>query len=76
MTDRISDTRNVNFGGIHDASLSLFLFIHVVSAMGVFGAFAIEGLLPVRLRRAASMTEMGEGLQSFRERGPKRWPRT
>jgi hypothetical protein len=36
---------------------SLFLFIHVVSAMGVFGTLAIEGALLLRLHRAAGTTE-------------------
>ena len=45
---------------------SLFLFIHVVSAMGVFGTLAIEGALLLRLRRAAGTTEMREALKGFR----------
>ena len=37
---------------------SLFVFIHVVSAMGVFGALAIEGTLLSRLRRADGTADM------------------
>jgi hypothetical protein len=44
---------------------SLFLFIHVVSSMGVFGTLAIEGALLLRLRRAGT-TEMREALEGFR----------
>lgn len=45
---------------------SLFLFIHVVSAMGVFGTLAIEGALLLRLHHAAGTTEVREALKGFR----------
>ena len=45
---------------------SLFVFIHVVSAMGVFGALAIEGALLLRLRRAADTADMLDALSGFR----------
>jgi hypothetical protein len=45
---------------------SLFLFIHVVSAMGVFGTLAIEGALLLRLHGAAGTTEVREALKGFR----------
>ena len=45
---------------------SLLVFIHVVSAMGVFGTLAIEGALLVRLRRAAGTAEMLDALSGFR----------
>ena len=45
---------------------SLFLFIHVVSAMGVFGTLAIEGALLLRLHRAGGTTEAREALNGFR----------
>jgi len=45
---------------------SLFLFIHVVSAMVLGGTLAIEGALLVRLRRATGTTQMREALAGFR----------
>ena len=45
---------------------SLFVFIHVVSAMGVFGALAIEGALLLRLRRAADTADVLDALSGFR----------
>ena len=45
---------------------SLFVFIHVVSAMGVFGALAIEGALLLRLRRAADTADVLDTLSGFR----------
>ncbi len=45
---------------------SLFRFIHVLSAMGVCGALAIEGALLVRLHRAVGTTEMRDALDGFR----------
>jgi peroxiredoxin len=45
---------------------SLFVFIHVVSAMGVFGALAIEGALLLRLRHAAGTADMLDALKGFR----------
>ena len=45
---------------------SLFLFIHVVSAMGVFGTLAIEGAWLLRLRRAAGATDIREALNGVR----------
>jgi hypothetical protein len=35
----------------------LFVFMHVVSAMGVFGTLAIEGAFLLRLRRAAGTAD-------------------
>jgi hypothetical protein len=45
---------------------SLFVFIHVVSAMGVFGTLAIEGALLVRLRRVADTADLLDALNGFR----------
>jgi hypothetical protein len=45
---------------------SLFVFIHVVSAMGVFGTLAIEGALLLRLRRVADTADMLDALNGFR----------
>ena len=45
---------------------SLFVFIHVVSAMGVFGTLAIEGALLLRLRRAADTADRLDALSGFR----------
>lgn len=45
---------------------SLFVFIHVVSAMGVFGTLAIEGALLLRLRRVAGTADMLDALNGFR----------
>ena len=45
---------------------SLFVFIHVVSAMGVFGTIAIEGALLLRLRRVADTADMLDALNGFR----------
>lgn len=45
---------------------SLFVFIHVVSAMGVFGTLAIEGALLLRLRRVADAADMLDALKGFR----------
>jgi hypothetical protein len=44
----------------------LFLFIHVVSAMGVFGTLAIEGTLLLRLRRVTATTLRQDALNGFR----------
>ena len=44
----------------------LFVFIHVVSAMGVFGTLAIEGALLLRLRRVADTADMLDALNGFR----------
>jgi len=45
---------------------SLFVFIHVVSAMGVFGTLAIEGALLLRLRRVADTADLLDALNGFR----------
>ena len=45
---------------------SLFVFIHVVSAMGVFGTLAIEGAVLLRLRRAADRAGRLDVLSGFR----------
>jgi hypothetical protein len=45
---------------------ALFVFIHVVAAMGVFGTLAIEGALLLRLRRAVDTAEMLDALSGFR----------
>ena len=44
---------------------SLFVFIHVVSAMGVFGTLAIEGALLLRLRRVADTADVLDALNGF-----------
>jgi hypothetical protein len=44
----------------------LFVFIHVVSAMGVFGTLAIEGALLLRLRRVADTADLLDALNGFR----------
>ena len=44
---------------------SLFVFIHVVSAMGVLGTLAIEGALLLRLRRVADTAEVLDALNGF-----------
>jgi uncharacterized DUF497 family protein len=45
---------------------SLLVFIHVASAMGVFGTLAIEGALLLRFRRAADTADMLDALSGFR----------
>ena len=45
---------------------ALFLFIHVVFSMSVFGALAIEWLLLWRLRQATGMRHVQEALRGFR----------
>ena len=44
----------------------LFVFIHVVSAMGVSGTLAIEGALLLRLRRVADTADLQDALTGFR----------
>jgi hypothetical protein len=44
----------------------LFVFVHVLSAMSVSGSLAIEGVMLLRLRRAATALEMRDALHSLR----------
>jgi hypothetical protein len=45
---------------------SLFLFLHVTSAMGVFAALGVEAVVLVLLRRAANAADVSTALQGFR----------
>jgi hypothetical protein len=64
MTDRITGREYQSEGSM--TLRSLFVFIHVVSAMGVFGTLAIEGALLLRLRRVADTADMLDALNGFR----------
>jgi hypothetical protein len=45
---------------------TVFVFIHVTSAMGVFGALAIEGAVLLQIRRSADSTQLRAALTDFR----------
>jgi len=45
---------------------SLFLFIHVLSSMGVFGALVIEATFLLRLREVTDTTQLQAALNAFR----------
>jgi uncharacterized membrane protein len=44
---------------------SIGLFIHVISAMGVFAGLGIEGLVLFQLRRAASAADVAAALRGY-----------
>jgi len=49
---------------------SFVLFIHVLSAMAVFVAFAFEGVILLRLRSAETIEQLGFPSSAFRRLGP------
>jgi xanthosine utilization system XapX-like protein len=49
---------------------SFVLFIHVLSAMAIFVAFAFEGVILLRLRSAETLEQLGFPSSSFRRLGP------
>ena len=45
---------------------SLCLFLHVTSALGVFAALSIEGVVLLQLRRASGAADVSAALHGFR----------